>query len=400
MKKTLSALEPERLTGRVVLVRADLNVPFEDGQITDDQRIKASLSTVRLLVDAGARVVILSHFGRPKGGPDPAFSLAPVAERLGALLGRSVRFVAEPVGPEVERAVDGLLDGEALLLENTRFLRGDTENDPELAAAWAGLGDLFVNDAFGAAHRAHASTSGLADAVVARGGEAVAGILLERELQYLRDALEQPERPFVAVLGGSKISGKIDVISALLPQVDHLLIGGAMANTFLRAMGLATGKSLVEEDRIELAAELIHTAGERLVLPLDCVVATEIVPGATTRVVDRDAVGAEDCIADIGPKTRARYGAIIASARTIVWNGPMGVFEIDAFAQGTMELAHAVAEACDEGALGVIGGGDSGAAAERAGVAHRISHISTGGGASLDLLAGVTLPGVASLTEA
>jgi len=400
MKKTLSALESERLRGRVVLVRADLNVPVEDGRITDDQRIRASLSTVRILVDAGARVVLLSHFGRPKGGSDPAFSLAPVAEHLATLLARPVGFVGDPVGPEVERAVGGLRDGDVLLLENTRFLGGDTENDPELAAAWARLGDLFVNDAFGAAHRAHASTSGLADAVVARGGEAVAGILLERELQYLKDALEQPERPFVAILGGAKISGKIDVISALLPKVDRLLIGGAMANTFFSAMGLATGKSLVEDDRIDMAAELIRTAGERLVLPLDCVVASEIVSGVPTRVVDREAVGPEDRIADIGPRTRACYEALIASARTIVWNGPMGVFEIDAFAQGTMALAHALAQACDEGALGVIGGGDSGAAAERAGVAHRISHISTGGGASLDLLAGVTLPGVASLTEA
>lgn len=401
MKKTLSALDPRCMQGRVVLVRADLNVPLDAGRITDDQRIRASLPTVRHLADAGARVVLLSHFGRPKGGaPDPDFSLEPAAQRLGELLERPVGFVPEPVGPEAERAVADLPDGGIVVLENTRFLPGDTRNDPELAGAWASLGDLFVNDAFGAAHRAHASTSGLADAVVKRGGKAVAGLLLERELEYLHGALENPARPFVAILGGSKISGKIDVISALLPKVDHLLIGGAMANTFFRAMGLATGKSLVEEDRIGMAAQLIASAGDRLVLPLDCVVSTEIAEGAQTRVVDRSAVGPEDRIADIGPRTRAHYEGLIASARTIVWNGPMGVFEIDAFAEGTIALAHAVAAACDGGALGVIGGGDSGAAAEKAGVAERISHISTGGGASLDLLAGATLPGVASLTDA
>ena len=399
MKKRLSDIDPARLKGRVVLVRADLNVPLDDGIITDDQRIRASLPTLRLLAGAGARSVVLSHLGRPKGKPNPAMSLAPVAERLAELLTRSVRFVPEGVGPAVVAAVGDMRDGDVMLLENTRFLPGDTQNDPALAQSWSQLGDLFVNDAFGTAHRAHASTSGVAEAVRARGGEALVGLLLEEELRYLEDALRDPERPFVAILGGSKISGKIDVISALLPKVDRLLVGGAMANTFFRAMGLDTGASLVEEDRVAMAREVIEEAGERLVLPLDCVVAHEIASDVPTRVVAREAVGAEDRIADIGPRSRAHYAELVRAARTVVWNGPMGVFEIDAFAEGTIEVARALAEACDHGALGVIGGGDSGAAAERAGVTDRISHVSTGGGASLDLLAGVALPGVTALTD-
>lgn len=383
-----------------MLVRTDLNVPLEDGRVSEDQRIRASVPTLRVLLEAGARPVVLSHLGRPKGSPDPEFSLRPVAERLQELLGSPVRFVPEGSGPAVEKAVAAMEPGDVVLLENTRFLPGETTNDPDLARSWAALGSVFVNDAFGTAHRAHASTSGLADAVVTAGGIAVSGLLLERELKYLREAIDDPERPFVAILGGAKISGKIDVISALLPKVDRLLIGGAMANTFFRAMGLETGRSLVEEDRLDVAREIIDGNGKRLVLPFDCVVAEEIEPGAATRVVDREAVGKEDRIADIGPRTRALYADIIGNARTVVWNGPMGVFEIDAFADGTIEVARALADACDGGTLGIIGGGDSGAAAERAGVTDRISHISTGGGASLDLLAGVALPGVISLSDA
>jgi phosphoglycerate kinase len=400
MKKNLSDMDPTRLRGRVVLVRTDLNVPLDAGRVADDQRIRASVVTLRHLADAGARVVVLSHLGRPDGEVRPEFSLAPVAERLASLLGRPVPLVTHGAGPDLDAAVAALGDGELLLAENTRFLPGDTENDPELANAWAGLGDLFVNDAFGTAHRAHASTSGLADAVVARGGEAVAGLLLERELRYLQDSLEDPDRPFVAILGGAKISGKIDVISALLPKVDRLLIGGAMANTFFRAMGLETGESLVEDDRVDMASELMREAGERLVLPVDCVVADEIESGAKTRVVDRDGVGPGDRIGDIGPKTRGHFAELVRGARTVVWNGPMGVFELDVFAEGTMDLARVLANACDRGVVGIIGGGDSGAAAEKAGVAERITHISTGGGASLELLAGKRLPGVTSLTEA
>ncbi len=399
MKRNLSDLDASRLEGQVVLVRSDLNVPLEEGGVTDDQRIRASLPTFRQLLDAGARVVVLSHLGRPKGQRDDRYSLKPVATRLSELLGRSVRFLPEVVGPEVSAAVAELGDGEMVLLENTRFLPGDTANDTELAATWASLGSIFVNDAFGAAHRAHASTSGLAQAMLARGGQAVAGLLLERELRYLQEALADPERPFVAILGGAKISGKIDVISALLPQVDRLLIGGAMANTFFKAMGLEVGASLVEDDRLDMARKLMAEGGDRLVLPLDCVVTDEIGPGAQTRTADREHVAKGDRIADIGPRTRALYGELLADARTVVWNGPMGVFEIDAFAKGTEAVADALAGACDGGALGIIGGGDSAAAAERVGVADRISHISTGGGASLDLLAGAALPGVTSLSE-
>lgn len=393
-------MDAARLSGEVVLVRTDLNVPLEDGRVSDDQRIRASVPTLRVLLDAGARPVVLSHLGRPKGAPKPEFSLKPVAERLQELLGSPVRFVPEGTGPAVEEAVAAMEPGDVVLLENTRFLPGETTNDPELARSWAALGSVFVNDAFGTAHRAHASTSGLADAVVTGGGVAVAGLLLERELKYLHDAIDDPERPFVAILGGAKISGKIDVISALLPKVDRLLIGGAMANTFFRAMGLETGGSLVEEDRLEMARKIMDGNGERLVLPLDCVVADEIEPGAATRVVDREAVGPKDRIADIGPRTRALYADFIGNARTVVWNGPMGVFEMDVFAEGTIDVARALADACDQGTLGIIGGGDSGAAAERAGVTERISHVSTGGGASLDLLAGVALPGVVSLSDA
>ncbi len=399
LKKIVSDLVPASLAGRTVLVRADLNVPLDDGRISDDRRIRASLPTLRLLTDAGARVVLLSHLGRPKGAPDPKYSLKPVAERLAELLESRVRFVPETAGPAVRAAVAGLAEGEVALLENTRFDPGDTANDPKLAAEWAELGDLFVNDAFGAAHRAHASTSGLAEAVKARGGEAVAGLLMARELRFLGEALERPERPFVAILGGAKISGKIDVIEALLPRVDRLLIGGAMANTFFEALGLEVGASLVEEDRVAVARETLEDAGERLVLPVDCVVAAEIAEGVTTRVVERSGVGPDERIGDVGPATREVYAKEIAEARTIVWNGPMGVFEIDAFAEGTTEMARAVAAACDRGATAVLGGGDSAAAVERAGVADRITHVSTGGGASLEFLAGATLPGVEALTD-
>ena len=399
-KKNIQDLAAASLKGRTVLVRADLNVPLDGTRISDDQRIRASIPTLRLLIDAGARVVLLSHLGRPKGKVDLAYSLAPVAARLSELLGTGVRFVPVPVGEEASSAVAALSDGEVALLENTRFLAGDTDNDPALAAQWAELGSLFVNDAFGAAHRAHASTSGLAEAVKARGGEAVAGLLMAKELRFLGDALDHPERPFVAILGGAKISGKIDVIEALLPRVDRLLIGGAMANTFFRALGLETGASLVEDDRVEMAKATLERAGERLLLPVDCVVAEEIAEGAATSVKDRTQVGAADRIADIGPATRDIYAREIAGARTVVWNGPMGVFEVEAFAGGTVAVAHAVADACDGGTIAVLGGGDSAAAAEAAGVNERVTHVSTGGGASLEFLAGADLPGVSALTEA
>ncbi len=397
--KVLSDLDSSALTGRTAVVRADLNVPLDAGEISDDRRIRATIPTLELLLKAGAKVVVLSHLGRPKGEARPEFSLTPVAERLSELLGRPVRFVSEPNGPSVREAVGAMAPGDVVLLENTRFLAGETANDPKLGAEWAALGDLYVNDAFGSAHRAHASTAAIAEAMRAEGGEAVAGLLMAKELRFLGDALANPERPFVGILGGAKISGKIDVVDALLPRVDRLLIGGAMANTFLRALGLDTGASLVEDDRVDLARETLERAGEKLLLPVDCVVATELAAGAQTRSVSRDEVGEGDRIVDIGPATREMYAREIAGARTVVWNGPMGVFEIAEFAAGTLAVAEAVAEACDGGATGVLGGGDSAAAAERAGVSARLTHVSTGGGASLEFLAGTELPGVAALTQ-
>ena len=399
MKKTLREIDPGWLEGRTAVVRADLNVPLEGARVGDDQRIRASLPTLELLTRAGARVALLSHLGRPNGRRSEDLTLAPVAAHLADLLDARVEFVAEVTGPEVARRLEALPARGVLLLENTRFLEGETANDPGLAASWAALGDIFVNDAFGAAHRAHASTAGLAEAMIARGGEAVAGLLMARELRFLEEALREPERPFVTLLGGAKISGKIDLISAMLPRVDRLLVGGAMANTFFRAMGLDTGSSLVEDDKVDEAAALLREAADRLVLPVDCVVAPEVAEGATSRVVAREDVRGEDRIVDVGPDTREKFAEIIGGARTIVWNGPMGVFEIDAFSKGTLAVAEAVARACDAGALGVLGGGDSAAAAERAGVAGRLTHVSTGGGASLELLAGATLPGVAALSD-
>lgn len=400
IKKTISDVDPDRLRGRTVIVRSDLNVPLDHGAITDDQRIRASLPTLRLLSEAGARTVVLSHLGRPKGSPDPAFSMAPVAERLGHLLERAVAFVPAVTGEEAADAVAELSNGDILVLENTRFSPGETANDETLARSWAELGDLFVNDAFGSAHRAHASTVGIAEAIRARGGDAVAGLLLARELRFLEEVLRMPERPFVAIIGGAKISSKIGVVSALLPRVDRLLIGGAMANTFFRALGLDTGASLVEEDSIDIARSLLEQGGESLVLPVDCIVADEIDADAETRAVGRDQVSGSDRILDIGPRTRDRFTDMIGRARSVVWNGPMGVFEVEPFAQGTIAVAEAIADACDRGALGVLGGGDSAAAAERAGVVDRLTHVSTGGGASLELLAGEPLPGVDALTGA
>jgi 3-phosphoglycerate kinase len=399
VKKSLTDIDAATLRGRTVIVRADLNVPLESGEIADDQRIRASLPTLTILLDAGARVVLLSHLGRPKGEPAPEFSLAPVARRLDELLDFPVRFVPHVRGEEVARAVGALGDGEVALLENTRFVAGETKNDAALAESWASLGDLFVNDAFGSAHRAHASTTGLAEAMKAKGRQAVSGLLMARELRFLEEVLRAPERPFLAIIGGAKVSTKIGVLSTLLPRVDRLLIGGAMANTFFRALGLETGASLVEEESLDVARSLIEEGGERLVLPVDCIVADEVAEGAVTRVVQRTDVQRGDRIVDIGPETRARFTKMIEGARSIVWNGPMGVFEIDAFSEGTVSIARAIAKACEKGALGILGGGDSAAAAERAGVTYRLTHVSTGGGASLELLAGASLPGVDALSR-
>lgn len=399
IKKTISDVDSDGLQGRTVIVRADLNVPLDNGAISDDQRIRASLPTLQVLTDAGARVILLSHLGRPRGQVNPTFSLAPVAVRLNELLEPPVHFVPHTDGSAAAGALEDIGDGEIAILENTRFEAGESSNAPELARSWAALGDLFVNDAFGTAHRAHASTAGLADAMRAKGGEAVAGFLMATELEFLEEALRAPERPFVAIVGGAKISSKIGVISALLPRVDRLLIGGAMANTFFRALGLDTGDSLVEEDSIGVARDLLATGGDRLVLPVDCTVANEIADDAECRAVDRTGVKPGEKILDVGPRTRVLFADLVGRAKTIVWNGPMGVFEIDAFAEGTMDIAHAVAGACDVGAIGILGGGDSAAAAERADVVDRLTHVSTGGGASLELLAGAELPGVNALTD-
>jgi phosphoglycerate kinase len=399
-KRTITDLTREELQGRRAVVRVDYNVPMEDGRITDDARIRATLPTLETLVEAGARVVLLAHFGRPKGKVVASMSLAPAAERLGELLGREVRFVGDLVGTEAHLAVSALRDGDVLLLENTRFDPREEQNDPGLAEALAQHGDLYVNDAFGAAHRAHASTEGIARVMRAGGKPAVAGLLMARELEYLGGALTEPRRPFAAILGGAKISGKIDVIRTLLPQADRLLVGGAMANTFFRAMGLETGTSLVEEDRVEMAKELLDGSGDRLVLPVDCVAADRVEEGAQTRVVSREAIPPGMAVVDVGPETVELFRGIVTDAKTVLWNGPMGVFEIPAFASGTRGVAEAVATATDAGAVTIVGGGDSAAAVAEMGLGARMSHVSTGGGASLEFLEGRELPGVAALNDA
>jgi phosphoglycerate kinase len=399
-KLTLDDLPKSALAGRRALVRVDYNVPLDgDGRITDDTRITATLPTLRYLIDAGARIVLLSHFGRPRGKPVPEMSLRPVAGRLGELLGRAVAFVGQTVGPAAVEATNKLSDGDVLLLENTRFLPGEEKNDMDLARQMAELGDVYVNDAFGAAHRAHSSTAGVAEVMKGEGKPAVAGFLMARELEYLGGALEHPKRPFVAILGGAKISGKIDVINALLPKVDRLLIGGAMANTFFRAMDLQTGTSLVEDDRVEMARSLVQGSGDRLLLPVDCVVTDRLEAGARTQVVSRDAIPADRMVADIGPETIELYRRELRGAKTVLWNGPMGVFEVPEFAEGTRGVAEAVAAATDDGATTIIGGGDSAAAVAEMGLESRMSHVSTGGGASLEFLEGKELPGVAALGD-
>ena len=376
-------------------MRVDFNVPLEDARITDDTRIRAALPTLQLLIKGGARIVILSHLGRPKGKPEATYSLAPVAQRLGELLGKPVTFLGETITDAAVDATRALGDGDVLVLENTRFLPGEEANDPALSKSLARLGDFYVNDAFGAAHRAHSSTAGVAAYLSPR----VAGLLMERELAFLGGALAQPQRPFLAVLGGSKISGKIDVIEALLPRVDGLLIGGAMACTFYKAMGLETGTSLVEPDRVDMAGSLVERAGFRITLPHDALVAPSIAEAAKAHAVKRDAIPAGEAMLDIGPATAASFARAILSARTILWNGPMGVFETPPFDAGTLAVARAMAQATASGATTIVGGGDSAAAVEHAGLAAKMSHVSTGGGASLEFLEGKALPGVTALDD-
>ncbi|MDB4872086.1 MAG: pgk [Gemmatimonadales bacterium] len=395
-KKTVRDLSDEQLRGKRVLVRVDFNVPLnENGEITDDTRIRAALPTLQLLMERGGRPVVLSHLGRPKGKPELKYSLQPVSNRLMELMGCNVIFVESTDSDEALKASEDLKPGEILLLENTRFLGGEEKNDQRLARALSELGDCFVNDAFGSAHRAHASTVGIAEHL----RPAVAGLLMEKELEYLGSTLSNPKRPFVAILGGAKISGKIDVIEQLLPKVDGLLIGGAMACTFYKAMGLETGKSLVEEDRVPMAKDLLERAGMKLTLPHDAMVAPSLDQAKSAKAVPRNAIPKDQAMFDIGPQTAASFSRAIASAKTIIWNGPMGVFETPPFDRGTRAIADAMANATAKGATTIVGGGDSAAAVAEAGLEQKMSHVSTGGGASLEFLEGKKLPGVEVLDD-
>ena len=397
VKRKLSVADLD-VRGRRVLVRCDLNVPLANGEVADDTRIRESLPTIRHLVDARARVILMSHLGRPKGKPKPEFTLAPVARALSKSLGQDVKLAPDCVGPEVERMVAALQDGDVLLLENLRFHAQEEENDAEFARALARLGDVYVNDAFGTAHRAHASTAG----VPAILRQAAAGFLMEKELRFLGAATSNPSHPYVAILGGAKISGKIDVLEQLFGKVDAILVGGAMANTFFKARGWEVGQSLVEDDRLELARTLLARAERervRLLLPVDCVVAAEISTTAAHQVVAAEGMPKGLKMLDIGPKTVAAYREELLRAKTVLWNGPMGVFETPPFDQGTLGIAHALADATAAGATTIVGGGDSAAAIVQAGLADRVSHVSTGGGASLEFLEGKELPGVAALAE-
>jgi phosphoglycerate kinase len=396
-KRTLRDIPDSALCERRVLVRADLNVPVDAaGQVSDDTRIRASIPTLEYIIERGGRPVVLSHFGRPKGKPDQRYSLEPVADVLQKLSARHVVFCESTDTDEAVKASHALGDGEILLLENTRFLGGEERNDERLARTLAELGDIFVNDAFGAAHRAHASTAGVAKHL----HPAVAGLLMQRELDYLGGALANPAHPFVAILGGSKISGKIDVIRELLPKVDALLVGGAMACTFYLAMGYEVGSSLVERDKVDLAHDLIDTSGTRLILPHDAMVARSLDDPGSAHPVRRDAIPSDEAMYDIGPDTIQSYSRAIAAAKTVLWNGPMGVFEKPPFDAGTIAVARAMAATTDRGATTIVGGGDSAAAVTAAGLQSRMSHVSTGGGASLEFLEGKPLPGVAALDDA
>jgi phosphoglycerate kinase len=395
-KKTVRDLSADQLRGRRALVRVDFNVPLDATRdVADDTRIRAALPTIEYLAERGAKVVLLSHLGRPKGKPEEKYSLDPVARRLEELSGRRVRFVGSTDSDEALKETTRLGEGEILLLENTRFLGGEETNDERLARGLAQLGDLYVNDAFGSAHRAHASTEGVARVL----RPAVAGLLMEKELRYLGAALAEPARPFVAVLGGAKISGKIDVIEQMLPKVDRMLVGGAMACTFFRAMGLETGKSLVEADRVEMAKRLLERASGKLVLPDDALVAPSMDEGAMAHAVARDAIPPAEAMFDIGPRSAERFAREVAGAKTVVWNGPMGVFEKPPFDAGTLAVARAMAAATRKGATTIVGGGDSAAAIAQAGLEDEVSHVSTGGGASLEFLEGKPLPGVAVLDD-
>jgi phosphoglycerate kinase len=397
-KKSVRDLTAADLEGKRVLVRCDLNVPLDGKTITDDTRIRASLPTIQFLVDNGAKVLLSSHLGRPKDGPEDKFSLAPVAERLAKLLEKPVVMAPDCIGDGVAAIVDKMANGDVTLLENVRFYKEETKNDPEFAKKLAANADLFVNDAFGTAHRAHGSTAG----VTAYLKPSVAGFLLEKELEYLDGAVSNPQRPFAAIVGGSKVSSKIGVIESLLGKVDKLFIGGGMVFTFLKARGLSVGSSLVEDDKLELAKDLERIAkekGVKLILPSEVVVADKFAPDANTKIVSCDAIPDGWMGLDSGPKATAEAQNELADCKCVIWNGPMGVFEFDAFSKGTFAIAATLADLTSTGCVTIIGGGDSVAAVEKAGLASKMSHISTGGGASLELLEGLPLPGVVALDD-
>lgn len=390
-KMSVRDIDPK---GKRIFVRVDFNVPMADGEITDDTRIRAALPTIKLLVEKGAKVILASHMGRPKGEVNPKYSLKKVAERLSKHLNKEVKITETVVGEDVKEAVAQMQAGDVILLENVRYMPGEEKNDKELAKQMAELADIFVNDAFGAAHRAHSSTVGIAEFI-----PAVAGLLMEKEIEMLGNSVENPQRPFVAIIGGAKVSDKIGVIKNLISKVDSLIIGGGMANTFLAAKGYELGKSLVETDKIELARELLALAKDKnveLLLPSDMLVADKFDAAAATQVVPADKIPAQWMALDIGPKAIVDFSDRISKAKTVVWNGPMGVFEIDAFAKGTEGVAKALAAS---NAISIVGGGDSAAAVEKVGLANKMSHISTGGGASLEYLEGKVLPGVENLTD-
>ncbi len=390
-KKTVKDID---LKGKRVLMRVDFNVPMDKGVVTDDKRIKAALPTIQYVLDAerGASLIVMSHLGRPKGtGFDPEFSLKPAAEALGKLLGKPVKMAPDCVGPQVEAMAKALEPGQVLMLENVRFHKEEEKNDPEFAKQLAALGQVYVNDAFGSAHRAHASTEGVAKYL-----PAVSGFLMEQELEYLGRATLNPERPYVAILGGAKISDKIAVIENLLTKCDRLIIGGGMANTFLAAKGYSMADSLVEASAVEMAKTIMAKAGDKLMLPVDAVVGDKFDAEANSQVVDVDKVPAGWRVLDIGPKSLAAFGDVLKTAKLVVWNGPVGVFEFPKFAEGTFAIAKLIAST---GATTVIGGGDSASAVKKAGVAKQMTHVSTGGGASLEFLEGKVLPGVAALND-
>ena len=395
-KRTLDSLPAAGVEGQRALVRVDFNVPLRDGRVADDTRIRASLPTIDWLRQRGCRIVLLSHLGRPRGEPKPGFSLRPVVEALETEIGAPVTFIEDPTSVDAVKVTRRLQRGEIALVENTRFLPGEESNDPSVVKMLAALGDFFVGDAFGAAHRAHASISGVAELL----SPAVAGLLMKKELQYLGEALSDAKRPFVAVLGGAKISGKMDVIDALLPKVDTILVGGAMACTFFVALGLGVGTSLVETDRVGLAKNLMDRAAGKIVLPHGAVIARELSSSAEVQEVPRDAIPDGWAMYDVDRTTTEAFGDTITQAATVLWNGPMGVFETPPFDAGTHAIARALAEATDNGATTIVGGGDSAAAVAGAGLQDRVTHVSTGGGASLEFLAGKELPGIAALDDA